>query len=109
MNNVKWKTNLPGTPGWYLTRQDGKLRVRAYGKGAWWIDLGRGDGKDGWACCVDPVLHYEWLDRVAPIDDPKPSIPQAIRRLSVLKQRFIMEQAADVYASAMKDGSIEIV
>ena len=73
----QWKREYPRRKGWYLVRKsDGELAVRAFGKGQWWTDMGRGNGKDGWLGHVtDPG--YEWLRRVGDIEKDKPSLEAA--------------------------------
>lgn len=99
-----WKTTLPDRKGWYLCRDENGLRVRAFGNGLWWIDLGRGNGKDGWASCVDPPQFYEWIGYVGDVMKDKPSVPQAVRNLEPSARDQVMREAADVVAEVWAKG-----
>lgn len=98
-----WRIDLPERDGWYLCRDETGLRVRAFGKERWWTDLGRGNGLDGWATSIDPIIHYEWIGWVGDVEKDKPSVPQAVRNLNPDARDVVMREAVDVYTQFLKE------
>ena len=85
---ITFNNGDPPCDGWYLVEADhfDSPRLRAYGNGMWWTDLGRGDGLDGWlGHHSDPG--YRWAGPVCDVMNPKPTIDDAYAALAAKEPR----------------------
>lgn len=74
---MRWRSSYtkPRRRGWYECRArdgrwDGKTRFRAFGRGSWWIPLGKDDGGGGWLS--SPMGLYQWRGPSYDIFGPAP-------------------------------------
>lgn len=77
MKKRMWNSSYrkPSKRGWYEckardNRWNGGTRWRAWGRGMWWIPLGKGDGSDGWLS--SPMGLYKWRGPARDIMLPPP-------------------------------------
>lgn len=86
-NPRRWRSSYekPTRRGWYECRArddrwKGKTQWRAWGRGMWWIPLGRGDGSDGWLS--SPMGIYRWRGPAHDLMGPPPNFRVGNLRLS---------------------------
>ena len=95
--NTPFRKGEPRRKGWYIVQmQDdhSDIRIRAWGSGMWWTDMGRGNGKDGWVGSPGG-RPYLWLGPCGDVMKDKPSYPQAVRNLPSKQRDSLMEWAAE--------------
>ena len=75
----RWNSSYrkPSRRGWYECkardgRWGGMTKWRAWGRGMWWIPLGKGDGSDGWLS--SPMGIYQWRGPAHDLMGPPPNV-----------------------------------
>ena len=80
----RWRSSYekPTRRGWYECkarddRWNGQTQWRAWGRGMWWIPLGKGDGSDGWLS--SPMRIYQWRGPAHDVMGPPPNARTELR------------------------------